>query len=111
MMENNHNNFISLEKTLSKIDDLALQHNQAEEAWLYEDLELKAIKVIADYCRNNNLAEVAGKIDELFIKADEDLEAYEELFSLIENTENTFTVDDSYKQLRDYFIQKFWPKL
>jgi hypothetical protein len=105
----NLNNTISLDDALLKLDELSKQFHQADDDWLYEDIELNAIKLIAEYCRHNNLTEVANRIDEFFVKAEEDLDAYDELFDLIENTEKFIEVNSSYIQLRDYFIQKFWP--
>jgi len=102
-------NKFSLAFAKSKIDELAEQHSKAEDDWLYETIELDAVKVIADFCRFNNRNDIAIKIDELFQKAEEDLDAYDELFELIQDTESKFSVTDEYLELRNYFIQKFWP--
>lgn len=107
--EEDDNNKITLLLAKSKIDELAQQHSKAEDDWLYESIELEAIKVIAEFCRLNNCNDIAIKIDELFQKAEEDLDSYDELFELIQDTESKFSVTDEYLELRNYFIQKFWP--
>ncbi|MFN4233870.1 MAG: hypothetical protein ACK4IK_03590 [Bacteroidia bacterium] len=103
------NNKITLLLAKSKIDELAEKYSKAEDDWLYESIELDAVKVIADFCRFNNCNDIAIKIDELFQKAEDDLDAYDELFELIQDTESKFSVTDEYLDLRNYFIQKFWP--